>query len=297
MANKSVWIYHIYSQSLPGLSLIAGFLTAERKRPYSGPNVRPKSEGGKGKGSVAITAVFTDEPYRSRGVAESLVRTSTRYYLVDLNFDYISVYVDPRNETTCRVFSRVGYGIIDREVNEEIPIKLIKDALHIQWEEEKEKYNKVLDQMARNVIIQQQAQEKEENDDNNKNGNDTEDILETLQSPAVKQTLLTAKNTLSLLTAANNEASKALPANNLSPTSSSSVAAATPTTATTTNAKSGSLIPTEEENEAALQAENGKPLCTSSEEWQVVSLRSREVALIEHNIDQEVMLGEMIVND
>jgi ribosomal protein S18 acetylase RimI-like enzyme len=257
MANKSVWIYHIYSQSLPGLSLIAGFLTTERRRPYSGSNVRSKADGGKGKGSVAITAVFTEESYRSRGVAESLVRTATRYYLVDLEYDYVSVYVDPRNETTCRVFSRVGYGIMDREVNEDIPVKLIRDALHIQWEEEKEKYQAMLDHLASQGSHQLQLHDKEQSFDS-ANGS----LLPATSTTS--QSLLTARNTLSLLTAANKEVSSA-------------IEESSPTTA---HAESGNLIPTAEENEAALQAENGKPLCTSSEEWQVVSLRSREVALV-----------------
>lgn len=265
MSNKSVWIYHIYSQSLPGLSLIAGFLTTERKRPYSGTNVRSKSEGGKGKGSVAITAVFTDDPYRSRGVAESLVRTATRYYLVDLEYDYISVYVDPRNETTCRVFSRVGYGIIDREVNEEIPIKLIRNALIAQWEEEKEKYRNLLQNMGNNQFEDEDQDQTHETSQNT--GSEDIPVDEMPENRRSPHSVVAARDTLSLLKFAKKEISA-----HTDEISS---------TASRVHAETGSLIPTDEENEAALQAENGKPLCTSSEEWQVVSLRSREIALIE----------------
>lgn len=265
MANKSVWIYHIYSQSLPGLSLIAGFLTTERKRPYVGKSARPKSEGGKGKGSVAITAVFTDEVYRSRGVAESLIRTSTRYYLVDLNFDYVSVYIDPRNEIISRVFSRVGFGILDRKINEEIPIKLIRNALFLQWDEEKLKYQNLLNKISYNNDTSLEGEDNHA--DIQKEEHPETDGRLNEETPTALESLKAARNTLSLLTAANQEVSQ-------------HTAEISPTTSTG-NAESGNLLPTEEENEAALQAENGKPLCTSSEEWQVVSLRSREVALSE----------------
>ena len=149
-----------------------------------------QEEGSKrGEGSIAITAVFVNENYRGRGVAESLVRTATRFYLVGEEappmpspalssaaknknlakeaassagstssesssiapeaspilpsppkeiFDYVSIYVDPKNESTCRVFSRVGYGLMDKEETGEIPIPVLRDALgeqyRIEWE-------------------------------------------------------------------------------------------------------------------------------------------------------------------
>lgn len=46
-------------------------------------------------------------------------------------------------------------------------------------------------------------------------------------------------------------------------------------------AQSGNLTPTEEKHEVALQAGNGRPLCTSFDEWQIVSLKAREVALVQ----------------
>lgn len=83
MANSSVWIYYVFSQCFPGLSLVAGFLTTERRRKtLFSPSSKQDSgserisevhKDGKN-GSVAITAVYTDESYRRRGVAESLVR-------------------------------------------------------------------------------------------------------------------------------------------------------------------------------------------------------------------------------
>ena len=305
MSNQSIWIYHIYSQSLPGLSLIAGFLTTERKRPYTSSDLRSKKEGGKGKGAVAITAVFTDEAYRSRGVAESLVRTATRYYLVDLEYDYVSVYVDPRNESTCRVFSRVGYGIMDREVKEEIPVKLIRDALHVQWEDEKVKLQAMLD-----------AQDAEEQNavSHNADGrretiiNPEEDIDGIIVSPGVENeainqslgtdllstspttptlanSLQSAQDALKLLSNALLSKAKQLNVDTSNTdTSSKAIAGAgagDSSSSPVNTAESGNFIPTAEENEAALQAENGKPLCTSAEEWQVVSLKSREVALVE----------------
>ena len=213
MSSSSVWIYHIASQSFPGLSLIAGFLTTERRRRFR-PLVR-QSRGGDDSsesedapiqgGSISITAVFVDEAYRGRGVAESLVRTATRYYLTGEEivipvpaapklktktkkaaptaaaaagdpspirgitelpptpptdddqspgapaagatqapqppreiYDFVSVYVDPRNESTCRVFSRVGYGIMEKEQREEVPLPMLRNALGEQYRREYE---------------------------------------------------------------------------------------------------------------------------------------------------------------
>lgn len=287
--------------------MIAGFLTTERKRPYTGPpsTICSKSNGGKGKGSVAITAVFTEEAFRSRGVAESLVRTSTRYYLVDLEYDYVSVYVDPRNETTCRVFSRVGYGIMDREVKEEIPVKLIRDALHAQWEEEKARQQ---------TLLEEEEDQEEQREVNAQLGQNDDEVDDTIHSYGVEcdrsaslstsykastheRSIESARDALSLLSAANaqiqanTEAHQAqAQSSNQAPKASSeaparrasnATSAGSPINITTPNTESGNLIPTAEENEAALQAENGKPLCTSVEEWQVVSLKSREVALME----------------
>jgi ribosomal protein S18 acetylase RimI-like enzyme len=235
LSNKSVWIYHIYSQSLPGLSIIAGFLTTERSRTYS------HSHTGKGKGSVAITAVFTEEVYRSRGVAESLVRAATRYHLVDLQYDYVSIYVDPRNETTCRVFSRVGFGIMDREVKEEIPVKLIKIALHQQWEEEKAQVE--AEEAANDALLLAQTE-------NDEDGSNSIPIIRTSavirEQEEKEQQALKQKD-------GNGTGASAIP-----------------------SAGAGGLLPTDEENEAALEAENGKPLCSSAEEWQVVSLKARD---------------------
>lgn len=298
MSNNSIWIYHIYSQSLPGLSLIAGFLTTERKRPYTGSHLRSKRDGGKGKGSVAITAVFTEEAYRGRGVAESLVRTATRYYLVDLEYDYVSVYVDPRNESTCRVFSRVGYGIMDREVKEEIPVKLIRDALHVQWEEEKIKLQAVLDEQDAEeeaAVANKRSPTAEEavEDTIVSPGVEREAAFQSLDSkhlsalpttPTVSESLRSARDALSLLSTANAEI-EANTAEHLGDPQKEEAQQDTTkiiTDSSPVNTESGSLIPTAEETEAALQAENGKPLCTSAEEWQVVSLKSREVAMLEH---------------
>ena len=211
MSSSSVWIYHIASQSFPGLSLIAGFLTTERRRRFR-PLVRQARDDGSDSedapiqgGSISITAVFVDEAYRGRGVAESLVRTATRYYLTGEEivipvpaapklktkakkatptaavaasgpspirgitelpptppadddqspgapaagatqaprppreiYDFVSVYVDPRNESTCRVFSRVGYGIMEKEQREEIPVPMLRNALGEQYRREYE---------------------------------------------------------------------------------------------------------------------------------------------------------------
>lgn len=202
ISTRSVWIYHVSSQSFPGLTLIAGFLTTERRRRFkqrkavflsADPSTdNAETPEARGEGSIAITAVFVNESYRGRGVAESLVRTATRYYLAGEEpapapspslsstklkrigsttgssssaassvgnsttesqsadgavvpvlsaatkelFDFVSVYVDPKNESTCRVFSRVGYGIMDKEEREDIPIPRLREALGEQYRQE-----------------------------------------------------------------------------------------------------------------------------------------------------------------
>ncbi|CAD6565449.1 MAG: hypothetical protein CYPHOPRED_005625 [Cyphobasidiales sp. Tagirdzhanova-0007] len=142
MLNSSVWIYYLSSASLPGLSIIAGFLTTERVRR---PPIHTQSQGqgkgqgqegdGAGRGSAAITAVFTAENYARRGVAESLIRTATRHYLADQGFDSVSVYIDPRNESTCRLFARVGFGIAEQEEAEEIQVRMLRECLVRQADE------------------------------------------------------------------------------------------------------------------------------------------------------------------
>ena len=134
--SSSVWIYYLFSASLPDLSITAGFLTTERFR-----RTRHHDHGSdvRGGGSIAITAVYTQENYRRRGVAESLVRTATRHYLGgDEACESVNVYIDPRSESTCRLFERVGFGIGERECAEDVPVKMISDCLVVQIREQDE---------------------------------------------------------------------------------------------------------------------------------------------------------------
>lgn len=128
IATQSVWIYHVSSQSFAGLSLIAGFLIVDRQRQV----VRYRPDGRiQTVGSVAITAVYSEERYRRRGVAEGLIRAATRYYLADRpdNYQFVSAYIDPRNEHACKLFARVGFGVADKEEHEPLQVRLIHKAL------------------------------------------------------------------------------------------------------------------------------------------------------------------------
>lgn len=123
--SQNLWIYHLFSTAFPGLTLVAGFLTTERARrgpsrsrpagslpPFSATDLeRSSSAADCSAFSLAITSLFVAPEYRKRGVAEALVRSAVRYYLVEKGYTTISAYVDPEDEIVCRVFRRVAFGI------------------------------------------------------------------------------------------------------------------------------------------------------------------------------------------
>lgn len=302
ISTRSVWIYHVSSQSFPGLTLIAGFLTTERRRRF-------RHAGEPGKGSIAITAVYVNESYRGRGVAESLVRTATRYYLAGEEppaaspspgpasarlkragtassgtgsssaassenltpptpdpaaqavlkelFDFVSVYVDPKNESTCRVFARVGYGIMDKESTEEIPIARLREALEVQYRLEYE-------------------QHKEEKSPDTPGPKSMPGALPPAQEPAITPTASSAGAGPGDDSDHTPQGTAAIPATSAVERADPIDLRPIPVHSVSSEAGEGDqVVQITQTAEQEEEQEPEGPSCASVEDWEVVSLRSR----------------------